>query len=255
MLRFCIPLRFLFLHKKKVTFFLLDKAPRKAKSDYNNGVKKVLIFDLDGTLLDTITDIRAAINDSLESIGLPYRYSKSECRSLVGDGAEALIHRALQENDNPDYFRRLKSEYMPRYKEYQGRHTKPFNGIVPTLKYLKNKGLILCVCTNKPDELAHIILTKFFGQDFFDAIYGIKEGEKPKPDPHNVLAMMSRFASTPTDTLFIGDSLPDLLTANNAHLPLGLCTWGYGFYKPSLLKEATYVFNKPKDLAKLGIIL
>ena len=241
--------------KKKVTFFLPDIAPRKAKNDYNSGVKKVLIFDLDGTLLDTITDIRAAINDSLVATGIPYHYSKSECRSLVGDGADTLIHRALQEYDSPINFSRLKSEYMPRYKEYQGRHTKPFNGIVPTLKYLKNKGLILCVCTNKPDELAHIILAKFFGEDFFDAIYGIKEGEKPKPDPHNVFAMMSRFASSENDTLFIGDSLPDLLTANNAHLSLGLCTWGYGFYKPNLLKEAAYVFNKPKDLAKLGIEL
>lgn len=215
-------------------------------------MKKVIVFDLDGTLLDTITDIRIAINDSLQALGLPYRYSKSDCHYLVGDGADTLVHRALQDHDNEENFRRLKTEFIPRYKEYQGHHTKPFNGIVPTLNYLKNKGIILTVCTNKPDELAHLILAKFFPNDFFDAIYGLKDLEKPKPDPHNVIAIMNRFSADETNTVFVGDSLPDLLTAHNAKLPLGLCLWGYGFYKPNLLKEADYVFRKPQDLADLG---
>lgn len=224
----------------------------KKECDYNNGVKKGLIFDLDGTLLDTITDIRRAINDALAVCGFPYRYSKSDCHSLVGNGADMLIHRALQDEDNEENFLRLKAAYLPRYKEYQGKHTKPFNGIVPTLTYLKEKGIILGVCTNKPDELAHLILNQFFGDNFFDAIYGIKEGEKPKPDPHNVFAIMERFSLHKDDTVFVGDSLPDLLTASNASLPLALCTWGYGFYKPSLLKEAAYVLRKPKELARFG---
>lgn len=215
-------------------------------------VKKALIFDLDGTLLDTITDIRRAINDALSACGFTYSYSKRECHSLVGDGADTLIHRALGEFDNDANFKRLKSEYMPRYKEYQGAHTKPFNGIVPTLKYLKDKGVILGVCTNKPDELAHIILSNFFPADFFDAIYGVKEGEKPKPDPHNVLKIMDEFSLDSSNTVFVGDSLPDLLTANNASLPLALCLWGYGNYKPALLNEARYIMDKPKDLAKFG---
>lgn len=215
-------------------------------------MKKALIFDLDGTLLDTITDIRRAINDALEAAGFPYRYSKSDCHSLVGDGADTLLHRALKEEDNEENFLKLKAEYLPRYKAYQGEHTKAFNGIVPTLKYLKNKGIILCVCTNKPDELAHIILAKFFGEDFFDGIKGLKEGELPKPDPHNVLSFMMRFDLASDNCVFVGDSLPDLLTAHNAGLPLALCTYGYGFYKPELLNEAKYIITKPKELARFG---
>lgn len=222
------------------------------QNDYNIGVKKALIFDLDGTLLDTITDIRRAINDALEAAGFSYRYSKSDCHSLVGDGADTLLHRALKEEDNEENFLKLKAEYLPRYKAYQGEHTKAFNGIVPTLKYLKNKGLTLCVCTNKPDELAHIILAKFFGEDFFDGIKGLKEGELPKPDPHNVLSFMMRFDLTKDNCVFVGDSLPDLLTAHNAGLPLALCTYGYGFYKPELLSEAKYIITKPKELARFG---
>ena len=215
-------------------------------------MKKLLIFDLDGTLLDTITDIRSAINDSLKEMNIPFVYSKKDCHSLVGDGADNLVHRALKEYDNEENFKHLKSLYMPRYKEYQGLHTKPYNGIKPTLEYLKNKSFILCVCTNKPDELAHLVLAKFFGNNFFDDIRGIKENEKPKPDPHNVIALMNKYSSSNVETLFIGDSLPDLLTANNANIELGLCTWGYGFYKPQLLNEAKYVFHKAKELAILG---
>ncbi len=215
-------------------------------------MKKALIFDLDGTLLDTITDIRRAINDALKACGFSFSYSKQECHSLVGDGADTLVHRALGEYDNETNFARLKSEYMPRYREYQGAHTKAFNGIVPTLKYLKDKGIILGVCTNKPDELAHIILSNFFPPSFFDAIYGVKEGEAPKPDPHNVLKIMTRFSLDSSSTVFVGDSLPDLLTANNVSLPLALCLWGYGNYKPAFLKEARYIIEKPKDLAKFA---
>lgn len=224
----------------------------RAHKDIIDAVKKALIFDLDGTLLDTIVDIRRAINDALEACSLPYRYSKSDCHSLVGDGADSLLHRALKDDDNEANFIALKVQYLPRYKAYQEEHTKPFNGIVATLKYLKDKGLVLAVCTNKPDEYAHIILSKFFPDDFFDAICGIKDGEKPKPDPHNVFKIMERFSLSAENTVFVGDSLPDLLTAHNAGLPLALCTWGYGFYKPSLLNEATYIVNKPKDLAKFG---
>ncbi len=219
------------------------------------GMKKALIFDLDGTLLDTITDIRLAINDALSSCGFDYSFSKKECHSLVGDGADALIHRALKENDNNENFLKLKNEYMPRYRSYQNNHTKTFNGITSTLKYLKNKGVLLFVCTNKPNALAHLILDKFFGEGFFTEIRGLNEGEAPKPDPHNVIKFMDRYDLNGDNTVFVGDSLPDLLTAQNASLPLALCTYGYGFYKPGLLKEAKYIIAKPKELAKFGMDL
>jgi len=212
---------------------------------------KNLIFDLDGTLLDTITDIRAAINAALTQCGFSYSFSKSDCRSLIGDGADALVHRALKENDNPSNFSQLKEAYMPLYAEMQNRHTKPFNGLIPTLTYLKIKGFRLFVCTNKPDVLAKKIILEKFGSELFEEVRGLKEGEKPKPDPGVVNYFISKFGLERSECLFVGDSLPDLLTSQNAKLPLCLCEWGYGFYKPELLNECAIVIKKPKDLAKV----
>jgi len=82
-------------------------------------------------------------------------------------------------------------------------------------------------------------------------VRGLNEGEKPKPDPWVVNSFISKFGLERSECLFIGDSLPDLLTSQNAGLPLCLCEWGYGFYKPELLKECAIVIKKPKDLAKV----
>lgn len=202
--------------------------------------------------MDTITDIREAINDALEAAGFPFSYSKKECHTLVGNGAGVLMHKALQSEDTPENFEKLKKEYMPRYEEYQNRHTKPFNGLPTVLAYLKNKGILLFVCSNKPDKLAKAIVTSNYGDSLFVEIRGQREGEKPKPDPHIVLDFLARYSLKKDEVIFVGDSLPDLLTAQNADLPLALCTWGYGSYKPELLQEAAYIIKKPKDLAALG---
>lgn len=211
---------------------------------------KNLIFDLDGTLLDTITDIKDAINDALKAADFPYRYDKDGCRFLIGDGADNLVHRALKELDNPENFAKLKKEYMPRYKEYQNRHTKPFNGIMESLKYLKNHGISLFVCTNKPDAYAQIIVSRFF-PSLFEAVRGLREGEEPKPNPAIVNYFVDSFRLEKKETFFVGDSITDLKTAFNSGLPLALCLWGYGFYEGTLLKEAKMLLAKPKDLEKI----
>ena len=212
---------------------------------------QALFFDLDGTLLDTLTDIRLALNEALKACGYSYAFSKQECRSLIGNGADALIHKALKENDSPLAFEQLKKAYLPRYQSYQGLHTKPFNGMEPTLRFLSERGVKLFVCSNKPDSLAKSIVTRFFSDSLFLEVRGHQEGEKVKPDPHIANAFLEKYALERDKTLFVGDSLPDLLTANNAGLSLCLCLWGYGFYKPELLKECRYVIKKPKELVAI----
>jgi phosphoglycolate phosphatase len=212
---------------------------------------QVLFFDLDGTLLDTLTDIRAAINDALKECGFSYSFSKQECRSLIGNGADIFIHKALKDQDSLDNFLKLKASYMPKYKDYQGKHTKPFNGVEPTLRFLAQRGIRLFVCSNKPDELAQLIVTRFYGNALFTEIRGNREGEKVKPDPHIVEYFLEKYALPKESSLFVGDSLPDLLTAQNAGLPLCLCTWGYGSYKADLLNECRYVIQKPKELVSI----
>lgn len=211
---------------------------------------KALFFDLDGTLLDTLVDIRLAINEALRECGYDYAFSKQECRGLIGNGADVLVHRALKENDNPAAFERLKKTYMPLYAAKQEDHTKPFNGEKATLTFLRQRGMRLFVCSNKPDVLCQRVIAKYYGKDFFEEARGIREGEAPKPDPTILNAMILRAGIDKKEAVFVGDSLPDLLTAQNAGLPLCLCVWGYGFYKPEFLKEAAYVIKKPKELAQ-----
>jgi len=214
-------------------------------------MKNALFFDLDGTLLDTLTDIRRAINEALAECGYPYSFSKQECHYLVGDGADALVHRALKDSDTPEAFLALKKAYMPLYLSYQEEHTKPFNGMEPTLRFLATRGYKLFVCSNKPDLMAKRIVEKFYGKDLFLEIRGHLEGEPVKPDPLIVNNLVGKYALDKKEALFVGDSLPDLLTAQNAGIPLCLCLWGYGFYKPEFLKEAAYTIKKPKELVSI----
>jgi phosphoglycolate phosphatase len=214
---------------------------------------EALIFDLDGTLLDTLTDIRLAVNEALKECGFSYAFSKADCHSLIGNGADVLVHKALKDQDTPDAFLRLKKAYMPLYAAKQEDHTKPFNGEKATLNFLHERGVKLFVCSNKPDALAQRVVTKYYGEDLFEEIRGIKEGDAPKPDPTIVNGMILRHGLDKNKTVFVGDSLPDLLTAQAAGLPLCLCLWGYGFYKPELLQEAAYVIKKPKELAQFAL--
>lgn len=212
---------------------------------------KNLFFDLDGTLLNTLPDIRHAINDALAKCGFSFSFSLKDCHYLIGDGADNLVHRALKEEDTPDNFARLKAAYMPLYAAYQNKHTKPFVGMDVTLKVLFDKGINLFVCTNKPTALAVDVLSRNFDSSLFKEIKGNLEGEKVKPDPHIPNYFFSRYGLKKEETLFVGDSLTDLLTAHNAGLELALCTYGYGFYKKELLDEARYIIKRPKDLVKV----
>ena len=102
----------------------------------------------------------------------------------------------------------------------------------------------------KSGNKAKAIIAKNYGDDLFEEVRGLREGEAPKPDPHVVAYFIEKYGLDKAACLFVGDSLPDLLTAQNAGLPLCLCEWGYGFYKPELLQEAKYVIKKPKELAQ-----
>ena len=213
---------------------------------------KALIFDLDGTLLNTLPDIRHAINDALASCGYDYRYSLKEAKTLIGDGADALVHRALRDKgDDPKAAAALKESYLPLYAAYQDLHTKPYNGMIETLSFLKARGLLLFVVSNKPDHLAQIVVGNHYGRKLFDGIYGLIEGAPAKPDPGLVNKIVAERHLNRADVLFVGDSLPDILTAGNAGIKVCLCLWGYGFYKPETLARADYVIKKPKELVPL----
>lgn len=214
---------------------------------------ETFIFDLDGTLLQTLPDIRLAINEALKRCGYSYSFSLKEARALIGNGADMLVKRALKEKgDDPEAFAELKAAYMPLYRDYQNLHAKPFNGMKEVLTFLKERGLRLFVATNKPNALAQFIVEDHFGKGLFTAIEGHEEGEPVKPDPLIVNRFVEKYGIDKSKSLFIGDSYVDVDTAQNAGVKSCLVTWGYGFYKKALLERADYVISKPKQLAALA---
>lgn len=214
---------------------------------------QTFIFDLDGTLLQTLPDIRLAINEALKRCGYDYAFSLKEARALIGNGADMLVKRALKEKgDDIEAFAQLKATYMPLYRDYQNLHAKPFNGMKEVLTFLKERGLQLFVATNKPNALAKLIVEDHFGKGLFTAIEGHEEGEPVKPDPLIVNRFVEKYGIDKSKTLFIGDSYVDVDTAQNAGVKSCLVTWGYGFYKKALLERADYVISKPKQLAALA---
>lgn len=209
---------------------------------------KNYIFDLDGTTLDTIEGIRLAINTALEKCGYTYSFDYEGTKTLIGEGADTLIHRSLKENDNPTNFAKLKEAYLPLYHDKQEDNTFLFPGLKETLEDMKRRGARLFICTNKPDAFAKRIVSKMFGDNLFEEVCGQIEGLPVKPDPRIPNYLIEKYNLDRKETLFVGDSKTDVATAINSYLDAALCLWGYGFYTPELLAKCKYVFKKNEDL-------
>ena len=210
-----------------------------------------LIFDLDGTLLDTLPDITRAINDALRKDGYAYSFTLEEAKSLIGGGADRLVKRALKDKgDDPACFASLKQVYMPLYKAYQEDNTKPFPGLLEVLEAFQSQGISMFVVSNKPDALAQIVVPHYL-PGLFKGVSGQKEGEAPKPNPASTLRVIDRFALSKEETLYVGDSSFDVETAHNAGLRSVLVKWGYGCYTKELESKSDYVVSSPSDLGNL----
>ena len=212
---------------------------------------KNFIFDLDGTLLDTIEGIRLAINQALRECGFEHQFDRDGTVYLIGDGADVLVRRALKEHYSEENFARLKARYMPLYKAYQETGTFEFPNVAKTLQILKKSGKSLFVASNKPDLLAGRIISKFFGNDLFSKVSGHREEDPVKPNPITVSRIEDEFGILKEETLYVGDSHVDIETARNAGIRCCLLTWGYDHYTPELLARADYVLPSIDGLLNL----
>lgn len=186
-------------------------------------LKKAVIFDLDGTLLDTLRDLCDSVNATMREFSSPER-SLSDVRRFVGHGAADLISKALAGGrDNPDYERALAF-----FKEYYGSHanikTAPYEGVVELLSRLCELDIPCAVVTNKPDGAARSLCREHFGDLILDCV-GDREGLLRKPAPDKVFYMMEKLGCG--EAVYVGDSEPDVLTAKNAGIPCICVTWGF----------------------------
>ena len=208
---------------------------------------KLVIFDLDGTLVDSLEDLGNACNEALERFGYPV-HPMDSFRYFVGDGVPMLIKRALPEAErSEENIARVKAVFDEIYGRTYNVCTRPYEGIPELLQRLKNEGILIAVASNKPDNFTQTIVSGMFG-DMFSYVSGKKEGFEKKPSPQIALHIMDKLGVSPCDTLFAGDSAVDMQTALNAGCDSIGCLWGFRTLKELTDNKAKYIARSPEDI-------
>jgi phosphoglycolate phosphatase len=210
----------------------------------------LIIFDLDGTLLNTIDDLAHACNHALMQSGFPM-HAIEEYPALVGNGVKNLIRRALPENERTEEnVERVYTAFVPYYDAHNADYTRPYEGIVELLQNLKQAGHTLAVASNKYQAATEKIVNQLF-PGIFDVILGEREGIARKPDPqivYDIFRMTHHTSNTTSSVLYVGDSLVDMETAQNAQLPFIACSWGFVSRQQLLQAGATHIIDYPAEL-------
>lgn len=186
-------------------------------------MKKLIVFDLDGTLLNSLKDLWAAVNGALWSCGLPYR-SEDEVRNFVGDGVDMLIKRAAA--DAPEKFEECRAAFKKLYDKDMKNQTRPYDGVHKMLSDLTAKGLEIAVLSNKYDSAVKELCSYYFGNTVKYAV-GQKDGVKVKPDPAALLCLLRDAGVGPEEALYCGDGEADVACAAAAGVDFIAAAWGF----------------------------
>lgn len=210
---------------------------------------KACIFDLDGTLTNTLESMTYSVNLTLEEMGLS-KITKDQCRLFVGNGARVLIEKSLKAAGDTDASRI--EEGMEIYGRIFDRnctyHVTPYEGIPEMLKALKDKGIQLAVLSNKPDRQTVKVVKAIFGEELFDYAQGQKEGIRRKPEPDGVWYLMEQMHVSKEECLYIGDSEVDAATGRNAGLKMIGVLWGFRDRKTLETAGADDLIDRPDEL-------
>lgn len=208
-----------------------------------------IIFDLDGTLLNTLFDLKESTNFALKKYGYPEK-TIDEVRMFVGNGVAKLIERALPDGINNPAYKNCLEDFKKDYKIRMYDHTAPYEGILEMLEKLNAAGIKTAVVSNKFDAAVKELCKKYFGKRIPVAI-GESENVKKKPAPDSVLRAMDLLHARKDKTIYCGDSDVDVQTAKNSGLPCIGVSWGFRD-KALLEKEgADYIVDSPNELILL----
>lgn len=204
-----------------------------------------VIFDLDGTLLDTLEDLKKATNYALKFCNMPER-TLDEVRRFVGNGVRNLMIRAVPDGESNSEFERA----FAIFKEYYGQHcndaTKAYDGIPQLLQELKDRGYALAIVSNKIDSAVQDLNHKYFPQ--VDVAIGDRENLRRKPEPDSVNLALDVLNKTKQEAIYVGDSDVDLQTAQNAGLPCISVLWGFRDKEFLIEHGATVFVKKPMEI-------
>ena len=212
-------------------------------------MKKLAIFDLDGTLLNTIKDLGEAVNYALDRNGF-HTHSVASYPYFVGNGVRRLIERSLPEDarKKASVVDTMLKDFKQYYNEHNTDRTKPYDGIPELLQELLDSGVKLAVASNKYQQATLKIINHFFPDIPWVAIQGQQEGIPVKPDPSIIFMILSEAKIAKQDTIYIGDSGIDMETARRACIDSVGVTWGFRPVKELKEYHANVIINKPQDI-------
>ena len=208
---------------------------------------KAVLFDLDGTLANSLDDLANATNYAIKKFGFPER-NVDEYKYFAGDGMPKMIERALPQEHSDGH---TVSKILPVFLEYYGAHycdnTRAYEGMPELVCRLKAKGIKVAVVTNKAQEMADMVVSKLYG-NWFDFVLGKRDGIPPKPDPTAALKTMEILGVKPNECVFVGDSKMDVMTGvNSGAYPVGVL-WGFRKEDELILGGAKKIIQEPKEL-------
>jgi phosphoglycolate phosphatase len=209
---------------------------------------KAIIFDLDGTLLDTLDDLADSMNTVLKGFGFP-RHEISAYKYFIGNGIEKLVERALPDSQRDEnMLKRATEEMKAVYSRNWAEKTHPYEGILALLDSCVDRGLQMNILSNKPDGPTQKAVSHFFAQWHFEVVWGARPSVPKKPDPSAALEISARLGVSPQDFLYLGDSQVDMLTAVSANMYAVGALWGFREAEELIAAGAQILVDRPSDL-------
>lgn len=207
---------------------------------------KFVVFDLDGTLIDTLTGLTEAVNLTLKEINKPYIYTKEEVKTFIGRGAKRLFALAFKNDNNPAEF----ELFLKNYERCQY-ISEVFPGVKKTLLSLKEKGYKLIIYSNKPDSILQKLVKEKLGDADFSYVQGQDNRYPPKPDITLLTNILNKLNLKAEDGIYVGDSIVDLETARNASMKCVIFSFGYGDQKEIIDSSPDFYFDKFEQLNEI----
>lgn len=216
-------------------------------------MKRLVIFDLDGTLLNTIADLANSTNHALNQLGYP-THEPEEYNFMVGNGINKLFERALPEGEKTEEnVLRVRQEFIPYYDQHNADESRPYPGIPELLETLQAKGIQLAVASNKYQAATEKLIAHYFPNIKFIAVFGQRDGVNVKPDPA-IVENILRISGTPKkEVLYVGDSGVDMQTARNAGVTACGVTWGFRPLAELESFNPRYIIEVPQLISDLII--